>query len=384
MQRSHSTTASPRSGEEHHGTTDASVAVVRLAAERPLGATTFRGRLERFLLVLTKRGVWIYLLFALGALALAQLETDRWWLATLLMSGPTWLGLLPLAIFVPLAALFRARLLVPLLVAAILYTCGVLGFCVAWPWERTAHAADDGLIMLSCNLRGGNLDSELLGEVIRRRNIKLVTLQHADPTVELAFPEEWEVLRRDHLLIASEYPFTSEQSWQPETTHQGNSGVRSAVLNVIVQHPTSPIALANIQLSSPFPRTGQREPKVTPDRLSFADRVQRQCFFRSEESKVVSAWLQEQAEPIELIAGSLNMTVESRIYRRWWRGYENAFSRVGWGLGWTRQASFGNVLFGTRCDHVLLGDRYDLVRCDVGPNLGPAHLPLIVELTIEK
>ena len=68
--------------DDFSGSTDASVAVVRLAVQRPLGEDTFRRRTERVFLRLTRWGTWIFVLLAVSLALITQFEVDRWWLAT--------------------------------------------------------------------------------------------------------------------------------------------------------------------------------------------------------------------------------------------------------------------------------------------------------------
>ena len=67
-----------------------------------------------------------------------SVATDRWWLATIMMFGPRWMGLLPLAVLVPLALALRARLLLPLAATAALIVFGIMGLCVSWPGNAGA------------------------------------------------------------------------------------------------------------------------------------------------------------------------------------------------------------------------------------------------------
>jgi endonuclease/exonuclease/phosphatase (EEP) superfamily protein YafD len=91
----------------------------------------------------------------------------------------------------------------------------------------------------------------------------------------------------------------------------------------------------------------------------------------------VRAWVDQiTAGQPAIVLGDLNMPIESAIYRRNWSSFANAFSRCGFGLGWTKRTR----RFGVRIDHVLLGAGLGCETARVVPALGSDHRGLIVRV----
>jgi vancomycin resistance protein VanJ len=98
---------------------------------------------------------------------------------------------------------------------------------------------------------------------------------------------------------------------------------------------------------------------------------------REWESELARGWATRAAGPL-LVAGDFNMPVESAIYRRYWSGFENAFSTAGNGYGSTKHTR----LFGTRIDHVLAAPGLECVNAFVGPDAGSDHRPLVADYRV--
>ncbi|WP_437475841.1 endonuclease/exonuclease/phosphatase family protein [Sorangium sp. So ce1014] len=96
---------------------------------------------------------------------------------------------------------------------------------------------------------------------------------------------------------------------------------------------------------------------------------------RTWESELARQWVDEAPHPA-VIVGDLNMPVDSAIYRRFWAGFENAFSHAGLGFGATKRTRW----FGIRIDHVLAGPGWTTERAWIGPDLGSDHLPILADL----
>src|SRR2546421_9115546 len=75
---------------------------------------------------------WVYLVFAFSLWLLVRAGGDRWWLATVILFGPRWLALLPLAVLVPAALIARRRAMWTLATAAGIVLFPVMGLCLPW------------------------------------------------------------------------------------------------------------------------------------------------------------------------------------------------------------------------------------------------------------
>jgi endonuclease/exonuclease/phosphatase (EEP) superfamily protein YafD len=76
------------------------------------------------------------------------------------------------------------------------------------------------------------------------------------------------------------------------------------------------------------------------------------------------------------VAGDFNTPTRSAVYRESWTDLTNAFSAAGWGLGHTH---FSRRI-GVRIDHILASDHWHVTSCEVGPDVGSAHRPVVAEL----
>jgi len=96
------------------------------------------------------------------------------------------------------------------------------------------------------------------------------------------------------------------------------------------------------------------------------------------ESELASQLAGEAQFPV-IIAGDFNMPVDSTIYRRFWSGWQNAFSTAGFGYGYTKFTD----RWGVRIDHVLASRGWQIRTAGVGPDLGGDHRPVLVELRLQ-
>jgi endonuclease/exonuclease/phosphatase (EEP) superfamily protein YafD len=76
--------------------------------------------------------------------------------------------------------------------------------------------------------------------------------------------------------------------------------------------------------------------------------------------------------------GDFNSPAESPLFRSHWGDWQNAFNRVGVGLGGTRLDGWIRA----RIDHILADDRWTVVRAWLGPSLGSDHAPLLADLRL--
>jgi endonuclease/exonuclease/phosphatase family metal-dependent hydrolase len=74
-----------------------------------------------------------------------------------------------------------------------------------------------------------------------------------------------------------------------------------------------------------------------------------------------------------IVLGDFNAPPESRILRAQWRGWTNAFSVAGFGIGGTRL----NGWIRARIDHVLVDDSWKVVSARPGRDYGSDHLPMV-------
>ena len=147
--------------------------------------------------------VWLYLALVLMVWLLTRFAGDRWWFATLLLFGPRWLCLLPLAVLVPLALVFRRRSLGPLLAAAFVALGPLCGFCV--PWARFSARGSPSIRGFTCNIKSHDNDNGRNRSADRPFQPDIVALQGCWGE-NVKWPDGWHVLRSGELLVASRSP----------------------------------------------------------------------------------------------------------------------------------------------------------------------------------
>jgi endonuclease/exonuclease/phosphatase (EEP) superfamily protein YafD len=348
--------------------------MVRLSALSELSEVTLKSRLETLFSWLARWGVWVYVVAVLSLTFIVQSEGDRWWLATEIMLGPMWFALLPLSVLVPLASVTRPRLLLPLAAAAVLVLFGVTGFCLPWPWHKASQIdRNNSVSVLTCNVEDNTDTCEELWGVVLARKPDIVALQEAGPLELITIKNErWHTVQEGSLAIASRFPIRDVRTWRRGEPSLSCPPI--AALYAIIDLPSGSIAVCNVHLISPQEGFAGFNRSSTAG-ASRSEQLTELNYWRFRESELLTAWIEEQPR-VDIVMGDFNMPVQSRIYRRWWRQYDNAFSMVGTGLGYTQWARIHHLAFGARNDHVLFGDHWEPLDCGIGPDLGADHVPL--------
>ncbi len=325
-----------------------------------------------FLLALCVYGYAAFILLACGLMWLAG---DWWWLPTLLLFGPRWVLSLPLVVLVPAALAVRWRWLLPLGLCAVVIVWPIMGLRI--PWRTLGGPSRADLRVMTYNVNRWAVSNSKLTELLELIKPDLVAVQECR---RWHAPEGWHLARAGELLVISAHPIVQvEISYN---RHRPSRGVYPNGLYCVVDTPMGRIGFANIHLATP--RDGlaavlDRETLIDLEKAGIADaRIQ----FRRLESEDIVRWLEGFPEP-KIIAGDFNMPVESTIYRKFWREYDNAFNRAGAGFGYTKTTAILRRRYGTRIDHILTDRHWRAVGCRLGPDFGSDHFPLVAELKSE-
>ena len=319
------------------------------------------------------RGTWAYL--ALSGIAWLVLWTlaDRWWPATLLLFGPRWLLLLPLAVLLPAALALRRTLLAPLAGAALIVLFPVMGLRLGWrSWLDEADAGP-ALRVVTLNAGGSDALGLELPHRIRDWSADIVALQECGSALAgtIRGTPDWHHHVDGPLCVVSRFPIGEARavSWDDlaGAREQGLGGSSHAA-EYSIATPYGAVRLVNVHLET------ARKGLEGVFELDF-DRVGANATLRAAESRRIRDWLGA-TESTLVIVGDFNMPVESAIYHRDWSDFRNAFSKAGTGFGATRDNGWIQV----RIDHVLTGDAWRPTRAVVGPVLGLDHRPVIVDL----
>jgi vancomycin resistance protein VanJ len=357
------------------GPWEAGVTVLLLAGWRAEAYRTARRPRFRHLLAC---GSWAYLVGVIAVWLLIRLAGDRWWFATLLLFGPRWLILLPLAVLVPLALGFHRRSLLPLGLAAVLGVGPLMGFCL--PWARLSGSGQPTVRVLTCNVKGQCQDNPRLNDLIQQAAPDIVALQGCWRQVRVAWPAGWHVCQQGELLVASRFPLREFTDTTPART--GDRDPPGKVLSCCIHLPEGELRFATVHMQSPhfgIARVLDRRVGIQPSRN---DVLNAEMENRWQESQEVAQRLADEFRA-DVVVGDFNLPEESPIYRVCWGSYWNAFGTSGWGWGGTEWPTVPtHIPFGIRIDHILSDRGWRPQRCWVGSDVGADHLPLLADLSL--
>ncbi len=305
--------------------------------------------------------------------AIMELGGDRAWLATVLLYGPRHYYPLPLVFLVPaaLASPWRRSLLWPLTISAAVALGPLLDRCV--PWYATPFENDARVTVLTLNAQRASVRPARLRELVERVGADVVLLQSANRRWD--WPDGWQVRHRGELAIASRWPIVAVAAGAP----RHDEPFAEHGLLTTVRAPFAEIAVASLYL--PSPRQGLEaviDPTTLLD-LNGVGSLERSIAARRRGSRVVSERLAEQELPL-LLGGDFNLTTNSRIFRKFWTPYTDAFSTAGSGPGFTKRTKVRWQVHGTRIDHILVDEHWRAVRAWVEEDVGSDHRPLVAEI----
>jgi endonuclease/exonuclease/phosphatase (EEP) superfamily protein YafD len=312
---------------------------------------------------------WLYALMMMSLCIALYCLADRWWPATLIMFGPRWIWLLPLAILVPTVVLARRHLLRLMAFTLILGLGPLMGFSLPRPALLANNRAAMNLRLLTCNVHHQYLDAPAFLALVEDVQPDIVVLQECSSRNQKAIfgPGNWHVDTADGFVLASRFPIQHREQLVHESLNTRIAGAyRFDVLT-----PGGTVHIFNVHLQSP--RHGLEA--VIDGYWQGADQLQANSDLRWRQSSALREWADQVSGPV-LLAGDFNTPVESSIYRRYWSMYRNAFSTSGIGIGNTHVTR----RTGVRIDHILADPGWAFRRCWLGPDVGSAHLPVIADL----
>ena len=303
---------------------------------------------------------------ALGIiLAVLYYGGDEAALPTLYLFGPRWLAALPLIVLAPVAV----------------YSRSWLGMARRDYWAAVGWPIPGGQL---------NIGRMFASDRPALQKFRVVTwnsggsrlgpdfhqfMDDVDPTIlvcqeanlsEADLPTGWKVVGRGGNRVASRLPIRPDGSLSLAPI-----GAPGGLDRYSLNTPDGELLLVNLHL--PTPRPGIEA--AIASRGRDLTELRRIIEIRGEASRVARRWLSERSENM-ILAGDFNMPVESRIYRRSWSDFGNAFNDAGTGWGTTKQTRW----FGTRIDHILYSAPWRCRKAWIGPAMGSDHRPLIADL----
>ena len=320
------------------------------------------------------RRVLAWLVAAYGAAIVAMwawmiLDGDRGWLATLVLFGPRWMCSIPLPFLALAAALWHGRLLVPLAAVAVMIAGPIMGLQVHLPARA---APKPSLRVVTCNVDEHVFHVTWLADLIEQEQPDIVALQEIRADTVFIWPPGWHVVERDEFILASRWPII-EREHVRRPVRNGIAAIRFSL-----QLPDREIQVFNLHLSTPAEGLGEVLSGKAGIDLSAAEHLQKVVERRALESQQTSDWIAGFPGG-KIIMGDFNMPSDSTIFRLSWSPWIDAFSTVGWGLGFTKTSQVGAWSYGSRIDHVLSTPGWRPLRCWIGPDIGSDHMPLVAE-----
>ena len=297
------------------------------------------------------------------------LEADVYWAATLLMFSPRWLFAYPFAVLVPVAALQRHRWSVASTIVATVVALGPLsGGVVNWPTEVPA---ENRIRILTLNCDGELLDRPRFIDFVNDTKPDVIALQDVDTETLQVLSINWNVMARGRSrAIISHHELTLIGEHKDKVY----GDIRGAMC-VQLKTKLGDLTVVNVHL--PTPRVGL-EAVIHRDYKAITG-VNRAIALREAASAAVSQWVGPPSERT-IVIGDFNMPPMSGIFQRDWSAWTDAFTTGGVGWGWTMRARWSSV----RIDRILFASPWRCRSCWVGPNLGPAHRPVIADLELSN
>jgi vancomycin resistance protein VanJ len=320
--------------------------------------------------------VWVYAGALVCVWLLLRFGGDRWWLATVIMFGPRWFLAVPLPFLAAAAAVFWRRGLWLLLVSLIVLLGPIMDFGIPWRWFGQAHGQK--YRVLTCNVGGRDFDEPLLLALIARVQPDFIALQECQDPRALAALGDYHVIHHGELIVASRFPL--QLRTELSGAHPPHVYPRLLILSCAADTPHGKITFCSLHLPSARYGLSNVLDKTTGLSPSKSGLLTEQIALRKEQSRAVASIVEALPDPV-ILAGDFNMPEESSIYRDNWSTYQNAFSRTGFGFGYTFNGAVRGIPFGIRIDHILCTAALHPCRCWVGPDVGSDHLPLVADLT---
>lgn len=282
------------------------------------------------------RIIHFYLLALLLATGLLYFGPEDVQLTRILAFGPRWLAGAPLMVLLPLACRKGLLLTCELLLCAALIAGLFMGYTLRIS-EPVAHG--EVLRVLNCNLNGTVPDQEEFSGIVLEQGIDVIVLQGCPQNLILNLPSGWSAEHQGKLAIFSRYGLT------PPTSSM-------EVLPWLVcsmRTPSGKVVIANADCNNTaqwklFPADTRKQPTI--------------------------------------IAGNFGMPAENYAFRNTWPELSNVFSMVGKGYGWTEMKTTMGISWGIRSAQILVSADVQPISCEVGPDIGTSHRPLLSELVL--
>lgn len=335
-------------------------------------------QLPRFAMILDVC-CWGLFVFIVICWLVMTIAGDLWWPVTLFLFSPRWVLVLPVICLIPFAIWKKRLLLLPLVSALLIVIGPIMEF--TFPVTKRPLPTSKSLRIVTCNLQNGEFDSYAFNSLILDTQPEIVALQEFPSTLEIKSLQGWHHLFEGDLHIFSRYPIIGGDFRKANVPR--HKWPRVCFLYCTVKTPLGDLTFCTVHL--PSPRYGLQKilDSTTIINLQRRKLLVDETEYRRQKSQEISAIVDTLPSP-KIIAGDFNMPVESAVYRRYWKSYQNSFSLRGMGYGWTERASIRGIPVAVRIDHILMSSEVLPAVCETGPEVGSDHLPVIADVSLKR
>lgn len=299
--------------------------------------------------------------------ALLRFFGEDWWLSGALLYAPHPLWLVPsVALLVPLAWIGPRRLLVVQLGATVFVVFELMGLVLAGPAAQTVGAPR--MRVLSVNAGNGGRDVAALAAEVASLQPDLVLVQESAPQVNSAIAAAlpgYYTLTSTQFFVAARSPVGDlvEPPKLPLGAHERSP----RFIRVTVQSPLGPLDVFDIHPISPRDALEEvRGQRLGAKREEIASNTE----LRRLQTEAIAAMARTSTNPV-IIAGDTNLPRYSRLLGRSLGRWEDGFSTVGRGFGYTFPV--GRRFAWMRIDRILANHPLRFLRFGVGERRGSDH-----------
>ncbi len=327
----------------------------------------------------------LYVVALIVIAGLFRFVGERWWVVTAALYLPRLGFALPLPfVLLPLLLLRLRRVLWLTLGSSLSMLLVLMGFVLPWPTSIDHGAPVVRLLSFNCNSGFGGPDALL--EEIDRFSPDIVLLQEAGPPERIAplLEARYPTVRAaTQFIIASRFPILS--SFDPDKLRYREQMRSPRWLEQVIDTPLGPIAVYNVHPLSPreglfaIGGNGGLKREILSGRVfssAHSDPIQNNAGLRRLQVETFAEAAKHEKGPV-IIAGDTNLPGLSFILHDNLSGFQDGFTRAGWGFGYTFPT---NHMPWMRIDRVLASDELRFVRFEVGKSVVSDHHCVVADL----
>ena len=333
--------------------------------------------MKRFLRGLLLVSAVLYPLAVVGLwVALARVG-ESWWPTTVLLYVPRFVWAVPVPFLALALAIWGPRWLLALqLAAALIVVLPLMGLELH---GRPAPSGTPRLRVLSYNVNYGFMSHALLRRQIRDAHADVIALQAFHPRLAPMVAEalaDYQVRTDGEFVIASRFPIVTSKTGSGEEPGfmQATLDTPLGLIELFCTHPRSPRTGLEA-LRGRGLRQGLSNGRVL--RGEGADRVLANTELRRRQVDELSAAARAATHPV-IIAGDTNLPSLSRFLDEYLGGWQDGFSQVGRGFGYTFPAH--RWVPWMRIDRILASAELRFLSFEVGTLRASDHHAVWAEL----